>query len=156
MTLNATPAYAGFWRRVGATLIDSVLFSLLYGFVLGPAIINAPVWSLEGMFRSLLTLVITVVLWINFLGTPGKLLMGCQVVDAGSYKVMTVKQAVIRFVSYLASMLPLMLGYLWVARDPRKQGFHDKIANTVVLYNAEIEADDESRKSLNQLLGELR
>ena len=69
---------------------------------------------------------------------------------------MNTRQAFIRFVAYLASMLPLMLGFLWVLKDSRKQGFHDKIANTVVLYNANIEADDESRKSLNQLMGEAR
>jgi uncharacterized RDD family membrane protein YckC len=53
-------------------------------------------------------------------------------------------------------MLPLMLGFLWIAWDPRKQGFHDKIANTVVLYNAQIEASDESRKNLGQLMNEIR
>jgi len=30
-------------------------------------------------------------------------------------------------------MLPLMLGILWVAFDPRKQGWHDKLAHTVVV-----------------------
>jgi uncharacterized RDD family membrane protein YckC len=63
---------------------------------------------------------------------------------------------VLRYAAYLASILPLMLGFLWVARDPRKQGFHDKIANTVVLYRAGVEVDDESSKSLEQLMGELR
>jgi uncharacterized RDD family membrane protein YckC len=78
------------------------------------------------------------------------------VVDADSFKIMSTKQAFIRFVAYLASMLPLLLGFLWVLKDPRKQAFHDKIANTVVLYNANIVADDESRKSLGQLMGETR
>lgn len=156
MKLIADPTYAGFWKRVGAALIDSFIFSLLFGLVLGPAFVSAPLFTLEGMLRSGITLLITVGLWINFLGTPGKLLLGLQVVDADSFKVMTTKQAFIRFVAYLASMLPLMIGFLWVARDPRKQGFHDKIANTVVLYNANIEADDESGKSLHQLLGEIR
>lgn len=150
------PSYAGFWQRVGATLIDSFIFSLLYGMVLGPAFVNADLFTPEGLLRSLITLLITVGFWINFLGTPGKLLLGCQVVDADSFEVMTIRQAVIRFVSYLASMLPLMIGFLWVAKDPRKQGFHDKIANTVVLSNANIETDDESRKSLHKLLGEVR
>ena len=49
-----------------------------------------------------------------------------------------------------------LLGFLWVARDKRKQAFHDKIANTVVLYKSGIETDDESQKSLEQLMGELR
>ncbi|MEE8380060.1 MAG: RDD family protein [Gammaproteobacteria bacterium] len=150
------PTYAGFWRRVGAALVDSFIFSLLFGLVLGPAFVNASLFTLEGLSRSVLTMLFTVGFWINFVGTPGKLLLGCQVVDADSFEVMNARQAFIRFVAYLASMLPLMLGFLWIAKDARKQGFHDKIANTVVLYNANVEADDESRKSLNQLMGEAR
>ncbi len=156
MSLITNPSYAGFWRRVGAVLVDSLIFSLLFGLVLGPAFANAPLFTLEGISRSGLTMIITVGFWINFLGTPGKLLLSCQVVDADSFKIMCTKQAFIRFVAYLASMLPLMLGFLWVLKDPRKQAFHDKIANTVVLYNANIVADDESRKSLNQLMSETR
>jgi uncharacterized RDD family membrane protein YckC len=30
-------------------------------------------------------------------------------------------------------MLPLFIGILWVAFDSRKQGWHDKIAGTVVV-----------------------
>jgi uncharacterized RDD family membrane protein YckC len=30
-------------------------------------------------------------------------------------------------------MLPLMIGFIWVAFDPRKQGWHDKLAGTVVV-----------------------
>jgi len=150
------PTYAGFWRRVGAAFIDSFLLSILLGMLFGASFINASIFTLEGILRATFTLAITVGFWVNFLGTPGKLLLGCQVVDADTFDVMTLKQATIRFVSYLASMLPLMLGFLWVAIDPRKQGFHDKLANTVVLYNANIEADDESRKNLQQLMSEVR
>lgn len=150
------PIYAGFWRRVAAAFIDSFIFSILFGMVFGASFVNAPIFTMEGIIRAIFTLLITVGLWVTFLGTPGKLLLGCQVVDADTFKVMTTRQATIRFVSYLASMLPLMMGFLWVARDRRKQGFHDKIANTVVLYNAGIESDDESRKSLQQLMGEVR
>jgi uncharacterized RDD family membrane protein YckC len=154
MSHITNPSYAGFWRRVGAVLVDSLIFSLLFGLVLGPAFVNAPLFTLEGISRSILTLFITVGFWVSFLGTPGKLLLGCQVVDADSFSIMSAKQAFIRFVAYLASMLPLMLGFLWVLKDPRKQAFHDKVANTVVLHNANIVADDESRKSLNQLMSE--
>ena len=152
----ANPAYAGFWRRVGAFFVDSLIFSLLFGLVLGPSFVNAPLFTVEGMLRSGITLLITVGFWINFLGTPGKLLLGCQVVDADTFKIISTRQAFIRFIAYLASMIPLLLGFLWVLKDSRKQGFHDKIANTVVLYNANIEADDESRKSLQQLMVEAR
>lgn len=156
MNQKADPTYAGFWRRLGAWIIDSLIFSIFFSLVFGASFVSAPLFTMEGILRAVITLLITVGLWINFLGTPGKLLLGCQVVDADTLEVMTFRQATIRFMAYLASILPLMLGFIWIARDSRKQGFHDKIANTVVLYNANIEADDESRKSLGQLMAEVR
>lgn len=153
---NAAIQYAGFWRRTAATIIDSVMLMVLMGMFLGPTIMGASMFTTEGVLRMALVLVITVGLWLKFMGTPGKLLLECQIVDADTFLPMSSKQALLRYVAYLASILPLMLGFLWVARDPRKQGFHDKIANTVVLYRAGVEADDESSKSLEQLIGELR
>lgn len=153
---DSSPQYAGFWRRTAASLIDSIIFMVLMGLLLGPAFMGADIMTLEGLARTAVVLLITVGLWLKFLGTPGKLLLECQIVDADSLQPMTHKQALMRYVAYLASIAPLMLGFLWVAYDVRKQGFHDKIANTVVLFQAEIEADDESIKSLEQLMGELR
>ena len=40
---------------------------------------------------------------------------------------------VLRYIGDYIAMLPLFLGILWVAWDPRKQGWHDKIAGTVVI-----------------------
>ena len=155
-----TVQYAGFWRRVAAILIDGLIFSALFGFLFSPFASTEPVeagqFSTLEIMQTLLSLVVTVFLWVKFLGTPGKLLLECQVVDADNFEPMSIKQAVLRYVAYIASILPLGLGFLWVARDARKQGFHDKIANTVVLYKAGIEADDESTKSLEQLMSEVR
>lgn len=148
--------YAGFWRRAGATLIDSVIFSIVLGLMLGPRAVDPEAFSAEGAAQMLLGMIITLVLWIRFLGTPGKLLLGCQVVSAVNRQPLSPRQALIRYFAYLLSLLPLGLGFLWIAFDKRKQGFHDKLAGSVVLYNAGIEADDESRKSLQQLLGEVR
>ena len=38
----------------------------------------------------------------------------------------------LRFLAYFVSALPLYLGFLWIALDRRKQGWHDKIARTIV------------------------
>ena len=148
--------YAGFWRRVGATLIDSFLFMVIIGLLAGSIIMDATLFVNENLLHTVIGLLLTVFLWLKFLGTPGKLLLDCQVVDADNFEPMSVKQAALRYVAYLASILPLFLGFLWVVRDKRKQAFHDKIANTVVLYKANIAVDDESAKSLEQLIGELR
>ena len=148
--------YAGFWRRVGAMFIDSFIFTVLLSLIAGPDFVNAEFISLQSLAQNILAMLLTLGLWFKFLGTPGKLLLGCQIVDADTFRPLSAKQAALRYVAYLASLLPLMLGFLWVARDPRKQGFHDKIANTVVLHDASIETDDESAKTLDQLLSELR
>ncbi len=153
---DAPLQYAGFWRRVGATLIDSLLFMIIIGLLMGPLVMSAELFIGEGLMRTAVGSLLTIILWLKFLGTPGKLLLDCQVVDADSFKSMSIKQAALRYVAYFASILPLFLGFFWVARDKRKQAFHDKIASTVVLYKAGIEADDESKKSLEQLMDELR
>lgn len=56
-----------------------------------------------------------------------------RVVDADTGGPLTVGQSIGRYVAYFVSILPLFLGILWVAFDPRKQGWHDKLAGTVVV-----------------------
>ena len=40
-----------------------------------------------------------------------------------------------RLFAYLISALPLFLGFAWIAIDRRRQGWHDKIAGTLVVYD---------------------
>jgi uncharacterized RDD family membrane protein YckC len=94
--------------------------------------------------------VVVVLCWLLFRGTPGKLLMGCQVGDARGGGPLRLSQAVLRYIGYLVAVLPAGVGFLWVAWDKRKQGFHDKLARTVVI------VDDDSRKSLAELERELK
>ena len=72
--------------------------------------------------------------WIYKGATPGKMVVSARIVDATDRGgPMTKGQAVLRYAGYFVSLLPLGLGYLWVAFDRRKQGWHDKIAGTVVV-----------------------
>ena len=59
--------------------------------------------------------------------------IGARVVDAATGKAISVRQGIVRYLGYYVSILPLCLGLLWVGFDPRKQGFHDKLAGTVVV-----------------------
>jgi len=43
------------------------------------------------------------------------------------------RQLVIRYLGYYVASIPLLAGLAWVAFDPRKQGWHDKLARTVVV-----------------------
>jgi len=156
-----TPAvrYAGFWRRLAAAIVDSmVLMAVVTPLMLlfyGPVALQRSHGYL-GLFdlflNQVLPIVATVYFWTRFGATPGKRLLECEVADATRFDRIGVKQALLRYFGYLASLLPLGLGFLWIGWDPRKQGFHDKIAHTVVLYRPE----DESTKSLQQLMEEAR
>lgn len=65
--------------------------------------------------------------------TPAQYAMGLRVVRLDG-KRMSFGRALLRYIGYYASLLPLGLGYLWVLWDNRRQGFHDKLAGTVVVY----------------------
>ncbi len=154
--------YAGFWRRTGATLIDAVLFMLLalpllyliYGsayFSVDPAtpLVAGPA---DILISYVLPILIVVLMWVKLGATPGKMILNCVVVDANTGQLPSIGQSVGRYFAYILSMLPLMLGFLWVAWDKHKQAFHDKIAGTVVLHVVPSEAD----KSLDQLMDEAK
>ena len=39
----------------------------------------------------------------------------------------------LRYAGYVLSIIPLCLGFLWIVWDPKKQGWHDKVAGTLVV-----------------------
>ena len=132
--------YVGFWARVGAALIDTVVLML----IITPALVAVYGWEYflaEGWVQGpadvliswILPAVACIWLWHKLRATPGKMLIGAEVVDSDTGEAITVGQSVIRYLGYFVSSLPLGLGLVWVAFDPRKQGWHDKMANTVVV-----------------------
>jgi uncharacterized RDD family membrane protein YckC len=135
--------YAGFWIRFAATLIDTVVFiivlivplTILFGFDFSEADASNP-GVLVNVLQYVAPIVITVWFWIKYLGTPGKILLKLQVVDADTGHALSTPQAIGRYLGYYISMIPLMLGFIWVAFDSRKQGFHDKLAGTVVIHTS--------------------
>ena len=140
------PRFAGPGRRLAAFGIDVLLVYLvsmivtLAAMVVGwlpaatsPGAAKAP-WQMEAV-AYFLSFAVTVALWVRFGGTPGKRLMECRIVDARTLKPVSPGQAVVRCLGYMISALPLGLGFLWIAWDRRKQGFHDKLAGTVVLHD---------------------
>jgi uncharacterized RDD family membrane protein YckC len=73
-----------------------------------------------------------VIFWIARSATPGKMLLSLKIVDAKTFGPITPGQAIGRYLGYYVSMFGLFLGIFWVGWDPRKQGWHDKLAGTVV------------------------
>jgi uncharacterized RDD family membrane protein YckC len=74
-----------------------------------------------------------VVFWTYKQATPGKLAVSAKIVDARTGGPLSVGQSIGRYLAYFVSTLPLCLGLVWVAFDKKKQGWHDKLAGTVVI-----------------------
>ena len=131
--------YAGFWIRLAAALIDSVLLSILVGVPL-TMIYGTDYWTSEELIAGfwdavfyVVPIVITIWFWVKYLGTPGKMLLRVRVIDANTGQAISTAKGLGRYLGYYLSALPLLLGFVWVAFDKRKQGFHDKLAGTLVI-----------------------
>jgi uncharacterized RDD family membrane protein YckC len=151
----AAREYVGFWPRFGAFVIDSILVLLVTAPVLAWIYRNEPGaglaellnYGLADLFgellrpRGLADVVINWVLpaiavvafWLARGATPGKMAFDARVVDAATGGPLSARQGVIRYLGYYVSTIPLFLGLIWVAFDSRKQGWHDKLAGTVVV-----------------------
>jgi uncharacterized RDD family membrane protein YckC len=132
--------YAGFWIRLGASLIDGILLIMLT-YPLLFLVYGSEYLDSEKMILGTVDLILswmfpiigTIAFWAYRAGTPGKLVLGLSVIDAKTGELLTVPQAIGRYFAYIPSMLPLLMGIFWVGWDSKKQGWHDKLAGTVVI-----------------------
>jgi len=90
---------------------------------------------LDILIQLVLPIAAVLAFWKFRNATPGKIAFAAKIVDAGTGKTPSDRQLLMRFLGYFVSVLTLGLGFLWIAIDRRKQGFHDKIANTLVVYD---------------------
>lgn len=144
--------YGGFFRRTAAFLADQVVLAVFYGIIF---FISVRILGIEGvswlnladsieeagglrLFASYegMTLILNMAYFTYFHGTlgrtPGKRLFGLRVLRTDGLPI-TPGTAFLRWAGYAVSFLPFLLGFVWVAVDRRKQGWHDKIAGTVVV-----------------------
>jgi uncharacterized RDD family membrane protein YckC len=134
--------YAGFWIRVGASLIDTILILIIVLPIL-TAIYGKSHWLSESFvkgfwdvfFSYLLPAIAVIIFWTYKSATPGKMATNLTIVDAKTGGRPSIRQFVIRYLGYYVAGLPLFLGIIWVGIDKRKQGWHDKLAGTVVIRN---------------------
>ena len=71
--------------------------------------------------------------WAKMGASIGKLIMRCKILDADSYKPITMKQSIKRMVGHLFNFLTLGIGLFMADYTKKKQGLHDKFANTIVV-----------------------
>lgn len=138
--MNDELEYAGFWVRVGAALIDSVLVFIIIWPIL-TAVYGWSYWSSEQLVQGPVDVLVSwvapavavVLFWVARQATPGKMAIGARIVDAKTGGKPSTGQLILRYLGYYVAMIPLFVGILWVAFDGRKQGWHDKLAGTVVV-----------------------
>lgn len=134
------PEYAGFWVRVVASIIDSVLMVAITMPIL-MSIYGSAYWEsaqmAQGFWDVLLSWVFPAVaiimFWVYRSATPGKMILRLKIVDADSGEKPSTGQFIGRYFGYFVATIPFLLGIIWVAFDSRKQGWHDKLAKTVVI-----------------------
>jgi uncharacterized RDD family membrane protein YckC len=132
--------YVGFWSRVLASLIDTVLSAVIIWPIV-TAIYGRDYWFDQSLIKGPADFVVSYVLpavaivafWIARQATPGKMVIHARIVDAETLGKPTSGQLIGRYLAYYLSLLPFGLGFFWVGWDKRKQGWHDKLAGTVVI-----------------------
>ena len=140
MDNTAGSRYAGFWIRLWATVIDVVLILVvtvplllyIYGqdYLEPGVLIHGP---MDFLISYVLPTVAVIVFWKYRSATPGKMIISARIVDARTGGRPSIGQCIVRYFAYIISMLPLFLGFVWIAFDKRKQAWHDKLAGTIVV-----------------------
>ena len=139
-------AYAGFWQRFVAALIDGILLYVVQFIILAAFGVSAyasnPQAISEGGFPMSLILAYIVILGANVAyyaylesserqATFGKQAMGLVVTNMNGERI-TLLNAIGRYFSKFPSALILLIGYLMQPFTEKKQALHDMIAGTLV------------------------
>ena len=135
--------YVGFWKRFVAFLVDSLLINLvllpffwvMYGASAFTQSGAASGW--EVAVSVIFPLVVTVSFWMKFQATPGKMILKAVIVRSDNWGRPSLMQFVIRWVGYILCFMSFGLGFIWAAIDPKKRGWHDLIARTIVIQKRE-------------------
>jgi uncharacterized RDD family membrane protein YckC len=123
---DGTRAYAGFWIRVAAVIVDEIVLAVPFYLLL---------YTFGGWARLA---IIPMALYYPLMessgaqGTLGKLTFGLKVTDT-SHRRISFGRAFGRWLAHIPSGLLLCLGYVMVAFTPQRRALHDYIAGTVVL-----------------------
>jgi uncharacterized RDD family membrane protein YckC len=148
-SIPTSTRFGGFWIRLVALSVDmAILWVVRYPIVLifWALSDDFSIWGgvergtnnigLEVLYVSInlaLFFAYFVLMDVRYRATLGKMLLRLEVVDS-DMQAMTYKQAALReTIGKALSAVLFLLGFLWVGFDVRKQGWHDKIAETYVI-----------------------
>lgn len=130
--------YAGFAPRLLANLIDLFLYLVVMlpvGLLFDPSSYteSTRLYYWTELALQLCVAVVYILCWMRYAATPGKVLMGLRVLNAETGENISFSQGMIRYLGYFVSAIVFCLGYLWIFLDDKKQAWHDKMAQTVVV-----------------------
>lgn len=132
--------YVGFWPRFTAFIVDSLLVIALLGPIFFALYGKAYFTSLalhnetaSVVINYVFPAIVVIIFWLYKSATPGKMVVKAVIVDAKTLGKPAKWQLLVRYLGYYVSTIPLCLGLVWVAVDEKKQGWHDKLAGTVVI-----------------------
>ena len=134
------PEYVGFWMRVVASIIDTILIMLVTTPILF-AVYGADYYESTQFLQGPLDFVVSyvfpfvaiIVFWMYRSATPGKMIIGARIVDSRTLRKPSTGQFIGRYFAYFPATLVLCIGLMAVGWDPRKQGWHDRMAKTLVV-----------------------
>jgi len=141
--------FGGFWIRFVAAVIDLFVVGIPLGIIIaGSGAVHCTSVTTFNVYTTttpvctvnpsvqILAFVIGLVYYVGMWATGatvGQRLLSLHVVDQSSGANIGFGRALVRYVGYIIAAIPLGLGLIWAGFDPRKQGWHDKIAATVVV-----------------------
>lgn len=120
-------SYAGFWLRLVASLIDGIIFMVIY-FLLFLIVADAAV------------VITTIIAWLYFAimessdkgATFGKQALGLRVTDLDGGRI-SFGRATGRYFGKILSQIILYIGYIMAGFTEKKQGLHDIVAGCLVV-----------------------
>ena len=139
----------GFGRRLLAAMLDSVIIFFasmmastaagVVGLVLG--MYSPDAVEISNRFVVATGLIVSVLYYVVAWAKGGGQTIGnfsCMMRIVGTNgQPIGWGKAILRYVGYYISGIPLAIGFIWAAFDKRRQGWHDKIARTYVIESDE-------------------
>jgi uncharacterized RDD family membrane protein YckC len=116
------PIYVGFWRRVFAVVLDSLILVVFLFFIKIHPIVE---WLISFFYYTYCPST-------HMQGTIGKLAIGAKIVGANGERISYLHSVGRYFAQFISGAL-LLIGYLMVAFHSKKRGLHDLMADTYVV-----------------------
>ncbi len=157
---------AGFVSRLAAFVLDvmivtagSIVFAALVSLILNffgfsaqglkaddptkslLVVLQFIIVALSGLAVALFIPGYFVLFWVLVGATPGKQVLGLKIVRTDRRQ-LGWGRAIVRYIGYWISAIVFFLGFLWVLVDGRRQAWHDKMADTFVVYTWEVPQDE--------------